>query len=287
MRNIEYFEPKSLQEAVGLLQRYGANARMLAGGTDLLIQIRERVVQPEQLINIKKIPGINTLHYDPQSGLEVGALVTIREVETSPQVAQHYPSLCRAVTNFASIQVRNRATLVGNICRASPSADSLPPLIAADARVVILGPEGRREVPVEMFVQGPGKNQLQAGELVISLQIPAPAPQTQQVYLKHGRRVQMELATVGVAVSLTLAAGVCTRAGIVLAAVAPVPLRASRAESLILGQKVDESMIEAVAQAAMEESRPISDVRASASYRRQMVKVLTARAIQQALKESL
>lgn len=286
MRNFEYFEPTSLQEAVGLLQRYGENARMLAGGTDLLIQIRERVMAPDQLINIKKIPGIDELHYDPQTGLHIGALTTTRQVETSPVVAEHYASLGSSVTNFASIQVRNRATVVGNVCRASPSADSLPPLIADGAVVEIYGPRGTHTMLVEDFCLSPGKTRLQSDELVSRLIVPAPVPNTHKVYLKHGRRVQMELATVGVAVSLTLDGPVCRQASIVLAAVAPVPLLARNAESLLIGQTLDTRLIEAAAQAAMDESRPISDVRASAAYRRQMVKVLTRRAIQHALEES-
>lgn len=286
MRNLEYFEPGSLQEAVGLLQRYGSKARMLAGGTDLLIQIRERIEQPEQLINIKKIPGIDELHFDPVKGLSIGALTTTRQVEISPIAREHYASLAKSVTDFASIQVRNRATVVGNVCRASPSADSLPPLIADDASIEIHGPNGVRTMPVEDFCVAPGKTRLETGELAARLLVPAPAPNTRKVYLKHGRRVQMELATVGVAVSLTLDGDVCSKIGIVLAAVAPVPLRAKNAEAVLLGKKIDAALIEAAAEAAMEESRPISDVRASAAYRKQMVRVLTRRALEQAIKEA-
>jgi len=208
-------------------------------------------------------------------------------VETSPVVQQHYAGLCTAVTNFASIQVRNRATVVGNVCRASPSADTLPPLIADGALLEIHGENGMRTMAVEDFCTGPGKTSLQRGEIVSHLTVPAPAPGTRKVYVKHGRRVQMELATVGVAVNLTMEGNTCQAANIVLAAVAPVPLRARQAEDLLRGQVLDADRIEAAARAAMEEARPISDVRASADYRRQMVQVLTRRAIQQATQEAL
>lgn len=286
MKFFEYEQPSSLDEAVALLQRGGAQASLLAGGTDLLVQIKEHVRQPTQVIDLKRIPGMNELSFDEQAGLSVGALVTVRQVETSALVQHHYASLARATTDFASIQVRHRATVVGNVCRASPSADTLPPLIADDARVQILGPEGQRECPVEAFCVAPGRTVLRAGEIVTHLQVPPPMPGTRKVYLKHGRRVQMELATVGVAVTLSLDAGRCRDIGIVLAAVAPTPLRATEAQALLRGQAVTSALIEAAAQAAAQQSRPIGDVRASAAYRRDMVQVLVRRALQHAMEQT-
>ena len=175
--------------------------------------------------------------------------------------------------------MRNRATIIGNVCRASPSADTLPPLIADGAQVVIHGSAGERQVALEDFFTGPGKTVLKPDELVTEIRVPAPAPRTGKVYIKHGRRKAMELATVGVAVTLTENAEV----KIVLGAVAPTPIRAKRAEHILSGKKIDAALIEQAAQAALEESRPISNVRASAGYRREMVGVLTRRAIEQAL----
>lgn len=285
MKFFDYARPATLDAAVALLQAGGGKASLMAGGTDLLVQIKEHVHQPTQVIDLKKIPGMGDFHYDEREGLRLGALVTTRQVETSPLTQRHYASLSRASTDFASIQVRNRATIVGNVCRASPSADTLPPLIADGARLRIHGPEGVRHCTVEAFCLGPGRTALQPGEIVTHLLVPPPPPNTGKVYIKHGRRAQMELATVGVAVTLTLEQDRCAAIGIVLAAVAPTPLRAANAQALLLGQVPTTAAIAAAAEAAAQECRPIGDVRASADYRREMVRVLTRRAIEQAIEE--
>jgi len=286
MKYFEYSEPATLQEAVALLRDGAGQASLIAGGTDLMVQMKEHVRQPARVINIKKIPGMDDFAYDPQGGLTLGALVTTRQVETSPVTQRHYASLARAATDFASIQVRNRATVVGNVCRASPSADTLPALIADGAVLRIHGPNGRRLCAVEDFCTGPGRTALGSEEIVTHIVIPPPAPGTGKVYIKHGRRAQMELATVGVAVSLTLAGGDCQAVSIVLAAVAPTPLRARQAEAVLRGQPLTSALIAAAAQAASQEARPIGDVRGSADYRREMVRVLTRRAIEQAIEEA-
>jgi aerobic carbon-monoxide dehydrogenase medium subunit len=286
MKYFEYSEPASLDDAVALLRAGPAPASVMAGGTDLLVQMKEHVRQPGHVVNIKKIPGMDDFDYDPQGGLVLGALVTTRQVETSPVTLRHYPSLARAATDFASIQVRHRATVVGNVCRASPSADTLPPLIADGAVLRIHGPDGRRRCSVQDFCTAPGRTVLAPDEIVTHIEIPAPAPRTGKVYIKHGRRAQMELATVGVAAHLTLAGdGTVANVAIVLAAVAPTPLRATRAEALLLGERPTARALAAAAQAAADEARPIGDVRGSAAYRREMVRVLTRRALEQSLVE--
>ena len=286
MRSFEYNEPTTLDEAVALLKRCNGSASLFAGGTDLLVQMKEHLRSPGQLINIKKILGLDELVFDERDGLRIGALTTTRAVETSALVRQRYASLGHAVTHFASIQVRNRATVVGNVCRASPSADTLPPLIADGAVLHLRGPDGTRVVALEDFCTGPGKTVLGADELVTHLVVPPPPPHTGKVYLKHGRRVEMELATVGVAVTLTLEGGTCREVRIALAAVAPTPMRALRAEALLRHQVISVPLLAAAAQAASEEARPIGDVRGSADYRRRMVGVLTRRALEQAMKEA-
>jgi len=273
MRRFEYFEPQSLDEASRLL---AAGGQVLAGGTDLLVEIKEQLRRADRVVNIKKIPGIGGLSFDPANGLRIGALATAREVELSPVVLEKYASLAQAARELGSIQVRNRATIVGNICRASPSADTLPPLIADGAVIRLHGPSGERELLLENFFTGPGKTVLRPDELVTELVVPAPAPRTGKVYIKHGRRKAMELATVGVAVTLTRDADV----KIVLGAVAPTPIRARAAEEVL---KNDPKALDRAAAAAMAEARPISNVRASAEYRREMVRVLTRRALEQAL----
>jgi carbon-monoxide dehydrogenase medium subunit len=279
MKRFEYFEPRTLAEASALLARYGGRAQPLAGGTDLLVELREQLRRADCVVNIKKISGIGALSFDPQAGLRIGALVTARALEVSAVIREKYPSLLQAVRELGSIQVRNRATIVGNVCRASPSADTLPPLIADGAMVSIHGGKGRRSCLLEDFFTGPGKTVLEPDELMTEIVVPAPAPRSGKIYIKHGRRKAMELATVGVAVTLTQDSDV----RIVLGAVAPTPIRAKQAEALLRGRKIDAGLIERAAQAAVEECRPISNVRASAAYRREMVRVLTRRALIQAM----
>lgn len=270
MIRFEYFEPKTLAEAVQLLGRYQGTASVLAGGTDLLVEIKEHLRRASQVVNIKRIPGMTDLSFSPSTGLKIGALVTAREIELNESVKTHYRGLLQAVRELGSIQVRNRATVVGNICRASPSADTLPPLIADGASLTT----STRTVLLEEFFTGPGKTVLAPDEIVTDIDIPAPAPRTGKVYIKHGRRKAMELATVGVAVCVS-----ADEARIVLGAVAPTPIRAKKAEDIFLKTRNPRQ----AAEAAMEEARPITNVRASADYRREMVKVLTRRALEQAM----
>lgn len=282
MRRFQYFEPRSLDEAITLLNQYGSLASVMAGGTDLLVEIKEHVRSPDFVINIKKIAGLNKLHFDPAGGLAIGSLVSVRELETNPIVREKYAGLAQACRELGSIQVRNRATVAGNICRASPSADTLPPLIADGAVVKLFGHQGPRSFLLQDFFTGPGQTKMMGGEILIEIVIPAPPPQTGKVYIKHGRRKAMELATVGVAVTLTLENEVCRDARIVLGAVAPTPIRALAAEKIIEGTRAEVEVVSEAAYAAMDQSRPISDVRSSAAYRREMVRVLTERAISQA-----
>ena len=273
MMAFDYREPATLDEASALLREAAGEAAVLAGGTDLLVQMRERVRRPAQVVNIKKILGLDALVFDPEAGLTIGALATTRALETSEIVRRHYAGLHAATVHFASVQVRHRATVVGNVCRASPSADTIPPLIADGATVRIRGAKGERSLLLEEFFRGPGKTVLVPGEVVLEILVPPPAAGTRKVYIKHGRRKAMELATVGVAV--THVPGGETR--IVLGAVAPTPIRARQAEKIF----AETGDIGRAAQAAAEESRPISNVRATAEYRREMVEVLTRRALEQ------
>ncbi|MFI4928135.1 MAG: FAD binding domain-containing protein, partial [Burkholderiales bacterium] len=248
MKYFEYSAPASLDEAVALLRAGPAPAVLMAGGTDLLVQVKEHVRQPAHVIDIKAIPGMSDFTYDAQRGLVIGALVTTRQVETSPVTQQHYASLARPCTDFASIQLRNRATVVGNVCRASPSADTLPPLVADGAVLRIHGPGAIRRCAIEDFCTGSGRTALGADEIVTHIEIPAPANRTGKVYIKHGRRAQMELATVGVAVRVTLdAADRSEDIAKVRAAVAPTPLRASRAVTWLRGERATPNSLAAAA----------------------------------------
>ncbi|MBV6635758.1 MAG: xanthine dehydrogenase family protein subunit M [Mameliella sp.] len=283
MRRFAYHEPKTLEEASRLLVDLGENAHVLAGGTDLFVEIRERLRDVSDVVNIKNIPGMNDITWDPNVGLTFGALVTARQLETLPGVQRTYPNFAEALRLLASIQVRNRATVVGNLCRASPSADTIPPLIADGAIIHIYTPKGMRRMPLAEFFTGPGRTRLERGDIATGIVIPAPAPDSGRIYLKHGRRKAMELATVGVAVSLDRDGDTCTDARIALGAVGPTVLRASAAEALLKGRKITDELIAQVGAQAMAECTPISNVRASADYRRSMVGVLTRRAVKTAM----
>lgn len=282
MRRFEYLQPANADEAVALLARHGGRASVLAGGTDLLVEIKEHVRAPDYVVDIKKIRGIANLESNPD-GLTICALTTARDVEQSQQIHRNYAGLWQAVRELGSIQIRNRATVVGNVCRASPSADTLAPLIADGASLLILGANGQRIVNMEAFFTGPGRTVLRPDEIVTGIKVPPPQPGTGKCYIKHGRRKAMELATVGVAVTLTMADGVCRDIRIVLGAVAPTPIRVANAEAALRGKRIDVSSIGDAARLAMQVATPISNVRASADYRKRMVEELTRRAIVQAL----
>ncbi|MBI5721530.1 MAG: xanthine dehydrogenase family protein subunit M [Burkholderiales bacterium] len=286
MIRFDYADPGTLAEASALLLAHGDEASLMAGGTDLLVEIKEQLRRPRLVIDLKRIAGLDQLAVDADGALRLGALVTSRRIETDARVRAHWPGLHQALSELGSIQVRHRATVVGNICRASPSADALPPLIADGAALHLHGPKGDREVALEDFFTGPGRTVLGPGEIVLQVRVPPlPLPlQAGRAYIKHGRRKAMELATVGVATCLALAAdGRVAEVRIALGAVAPTPVRARAAERALLGERPSDALLAQAGELAMRESRPIDNVRASAAYRREMVGVLTRRVLQQAL----
>jgi len=282
MRRFEYHRAHTLDEASRLMMELGDEAFLFAGGTDLLVEIRERLRRVRHVVDIKYIPDLSGISYDVARGLYFGAIVTVGRLEREPAVRTHYPNLQSALASVASIQVRNRATIVGNICRASPSADTIPPLFADGASVHIYHPTKPRTVPLPEFFTGPGKTVLEKGEIVTGITVPPAAHGSGKSYLKHGRRLAMELSTVGVAVSLQLEQGLCSEIRIALGAVGATVLRAPLTEQRLLGSPLDEDVIALAAQQAMQECTPMSNVRASADYRRHMVGVLTRRAVVQA-----
>ncbi len=282
MKRFEYFEPPTLDAAIKLMLQYNGRSSLMAGGTDLLVEIKEHLRLPDVVINIKKIPNLDYLTYDDVGGLKFGALTTMRTIETSALVQEKYAGLAQATSEVGSIQIRNRATVAGNICRASPSADTLPSLIADGATVKLYGLGGERIILMEQFFTGPGKTVMAPDEILTEIAVPPPPLHTGKVYIKHGRRLAMELATVGVAVALTLDGARYRQVRIVLGAVAPTPIRVPRAETFLQGKVVNDETMLAAAKIAQETARPISDVRSSATYRSEMVYVLTKRALKRA-----
>jgi carbon-monoxide dehydrogenase medium subunit len=280
-KEFAYLTPTTLDEAVRLLAEHGREARVLAGGTDLLLRMRTGQWRPRCVVNIKKVPGLVGIGFDPDSGLHLGAMVTAADLVRSEVVQAHYPALAQGAAVMASVQIRNLATVGGNLCNAAPSADLAPPLIALGGSAVIAGPEGQRRVPLEEFFLGPGQTILAPDELLVAIALPSPRPGSAAVYLKNSPRQAMDIAVVGVAVAMTRLDERCEDVCLVLGAVAPTPLRARRAEALLRGEEISTERIAEAARTATQEAQPIDDVRGSAWYRRQMVEVLTRRALLQ------
>lgn len=281
----EYLQPTTLEEAISLLRTHGEQAKVLAGGTDLIVRMRQRLLKPQYVISIGEIPVLSGISLDAKGNLKIGALTTIRTIETSPEIEKAFPILSQAASQLGSVGVRNLATVGGNICNAAPSADMMPALIVLSATIKIVGTKGERVLPLEDFCTGPGSTALRNGELLVEIDVPAQAPGSAAAYLKHGIRGASDLAIVGVAANIALEGkdGICKDVKIALGAVAPTPIRARQAEAIIAGKRIDEDLIEKAAQAAAAESKPISDVRASDWYRHDMVVVFTKRALRQAL----
>ena len=284
MRRFEYLEPHTLRQAIGMLQRHGQQARIVAGSTDFLVRWRAGFWHPDYVVNIQHIPGMSRVSYGPRNGLRLGALVTIQTLEQHPAIRRHYPALAAAAASFAGVQVRNLATVGGNICNASPSGDTLPALMVYGAECTLSGPGGQRVVPLDQLFTGPGQTVLTQDEVLTEIRLPPPARGTGSLYIKHSPRGAMDIATVGVASLVTVdqRTGQCVDARIALGAVAPTPLRAHSAEESLKGRPVDAELLQGAANEAMAQASPIDDVRGSAGYRREMVGVLTRRTLEHA-----
>lgn len=278
MKAFEHFAPTSLPEALDILAQGNGRAKAIAGGTDLMLHMRSGVATPESVVDIKRLPELQGIGYDKESGLLLGALTTLRALTRSAEIREHYPALANAAGLMASEQIRSFATVGGNLCNASPSADLAPPLMAMDATVHLSALGGERQMPLESFFLGPGVSALQPGELLKEIHVPPPAGQT--LFIKQSPREFMDIAVVCIALNLEMTGGVCRRARLILGAVAPVPLRAHDAEAVLVGRPVTRESISAAAEAAARACSPIDDVRGSAWYRRRMVAVLTRRGLE-------
>ena len=284
MARFEYLEAHTVRQAISMLERHGEKARIVAGSTDFLVRWRLGAWEPDYVVNIQRVPGLGRLIYSRRTGLRMGALTTVRTLETSPIIRQHYPALAAAAASFAGVQVRNLATVGGNICNASPAGDTLPALLAFDAECRIVGPGGERLMPLEQFFLGPGRTVLQQSEILAEIRLPLPAPNSGSLYIKHSPRGAMDIATVGVASVVTLHGGgpVCRDARIALGAVAATPIRAHDAEALLRGQAITPELIDAAAGEAQAAARPIDDVRGTSSHRKEIVRVLAQRTLERA-----
>jgi carbon-monoxide dehydrogenase medium subunit len=284
LQAIDYVAPKTIADACAALAGKGDRARCLAGGTDVIVQVRENRRDLDLLVDVKHIPEVNELSFDPQRGLRLGAAVPCYRIYEHAGTARAYPGLIDAVSLIGGIQIQSRASVGGNLCNASPAADSIPALIALEAVATIAGPGGTREVPVENFCTAPGRTVLQRGEFLVGLRLPPPKPHSGAAYLRFIPRNEMDIAVVGAGVAVTLdaARARCTAARVALAAVAPTPLLVPEAGAAVVGPLSDAALDKA-ATLARSAAKPISDMRGDADYRRHLVGVLVKRALQSAI----
>jgi carbon-monoxide dehydrogenase medium subunit len=281
---MDYFEPKTVSEALALLAQHGAEAKVIAGGTDVMVDIKYKE-EPGCLVNIKKLPGLSAIQENGGS-LRIGPLVTIHDIETNARAREKLPVLWEACHQFASLQIRNTATIGGNICRASPSGETLAPLLVLEAKAKMTFSDGEKTEPFTSFFQGPGKSSVGAKGLLTGIEVPYPAPGSKGVYLKHAVRGAMDIAMVGVAVMITPDAQKSNiqdvRIG--LGAVAPTPVRATKTEALLRGKPLTAALLKEAGALAATEASPIDDQRSSAENRRWIVEALTRRGLEQTWK---
>jgi CO/xanthine dehydrogenase FAD-binding subunit len=276
-------EPTTLGEALSALQQEGDAGAVLAGGTDLLLRIRRRVRKYRAVINIKFVPGLTGISWNKSEGLTFGALTTFRAIELDATVGARYQALVEAARLVAGVQLRNLATIGGNLGNASPSADSVPPLVALGATVTIASAAATRTLPVQACLTGPGRTVLSPAEVFISIHIPAPPRHSGSAFVRFSPRSAMDIGIASVAAAVTLdSTGRCKDCRIALGAVSPIPLRASAAEQVLLGERLTPSLAERAGTLAAEAAQPISDIRATADYRRAIVRVLTVRTVVEA-----
>ena len=281
MRRFELALPSTVQECLATLSE-GGEIRMVAGGTDLLPQMKNGLVKPAKVVDLSGIAELQKLEVDGDGALHIGAAVSAHTVELSDAVRNGFAAVAEGAGVIGSYQVRNLATVGGNVCNAAPSADVSPALVAMDAVVVIAGPDGQRLLPISDFFQGVRRTALQPGELVVEFVVPAAGANSGGTYLRHTPRRELDIAVVGVGTQLTVQDGKVTKARIALGAVAPVIVRATEAEAALEGQEVTPELLDKAATLAVNSASPISDQRGSAEYRKHLVRVLTRRTLQTA-----
>jgi len=307
MKKFDYFKPKTLEEALTLFSKYGNKAKLIAGGTDVIVMIKQKTMAPDVLISLRGISGLNQIQYD--GSLRIGPMVTHRTIEMSEVIRKEFSALADAVDVLGSVQIRNVGTVVGNICTAAPSADTATPLLVLGTQVKTTSLKGERTVPIEEFFKGPGETVLNEGELVTELLIPKPLPNTGSAYWKHQRRLALDLPILGVSILISLDKStvscsdmlctlspissilhtmeqdqlICKEVKIALGVAAPTPMRAMKAENLLRGKKISDELLEEVAEAATKEAQPRDTIRGEAWYRRDMIKVSVKRMVMKSI----
>jgi CO/xanthine dehydrogenase FAD-binding subunit len=278
MTTLTYSAPRTVDEAVRALSSGNGAARVLSGGTDLLVQLRSGRAKPSVIVDVKRIPGLIGVRAEGD-GFVIGAATPCAVIGEHPDLKTAWPGVVEAARLIGSTQVQGRATLAGNLCNASPAADSVPALIAARATCVVAGPGGQREVPVEAIATGPGTTSLAPGELVVEFRLPARPPRSADAYLRFIPRTEMDIAVVGAAVNVALdASGICSDARIVLGAVAPTAILVPEAAAALVGSRLDEDALRRLDAATRRACKPIDDKRGTVEFRTRVAGVLARRA---------
>ncbi|MFZ0932630.1 MAG: xanthine dehydrogenase family protein subunit M [Syntrophobacteraceae bacterium] len=287
LSHFDFYEPATIDEVIGLLRSEGPDAQVMAGGTDLLNKIHVRALTPKTIIGLKRIEGLDKITFDERTGLTIGATALLADVARHPDILEHYPDVARAARGTANVQVRNMGTVVGNLCNASPSADNAPTLLAMNAQVHIRGAEGERKLPLDQFFIGPGVTALEPHEIVTAVHVPVPPSNAGTAYLSLSARGKLDCTAVGAGVMVIANGPVCEDMRLFIAACAPTPLRARKTEDLVRGRELTEELLEKAGVQACEESRPITDLRATADYRTKIIAVLIRRAVKEAHRKAL
>ncbi|MFC1867117.1 FAD binding domain-containing protein [Thermodesulfobacteriota bacterium] len=281
LKPFDYFEPGTVREAAQLLATHAGSARVLAGGIDLIPRMRMGKIKADVLVNIQKIPGLDAVEADSAGSLKFGAMATLHSLETSKAVRESYPALYKAIHQISSVQAKHMGTAVGNLCVATPASDVATSLFALGAELTITGVEGERKEPIHAFYLDYGRTSLQSGEMVTEVFLPAPPAGTGTAFMNL-IRTHADIAKVTVATVITATGGICREARIAVGAAAPTVFRAAKAEAVLKGQKVTPETIHEAAEKAAGETEPITDLRSTAEYRREMTGVLVRRALEKA-----
>ncbi|MHC4271822.1 MAG: FAD binding domain-containing protein [Planctomycetota bacterium] len=283
LRPFNYYEPNTVKEALDILSAYRSEAKVLAGGTDLLVAMKRGEISPSHIINMQTIPNLDSVLQNDNDGLMIGALVTCADIADSPMVKDDYGLLATACSKVGSPLIRNMATVGGNLCNASPSADSAPPLLVLEANLILQGPKGQRKVPIDDFFKKPGETCMQQSEILTQIIISKQIKHTGTAFLKMGRAAH-DIAFVNAAALLVMEENKCQKCRLAVGAVAPVPLRLKNVEKVVEGEKISQDLLEHVGEMVEQEVNPITDLRSTEEYRRIISGVLIKRAIQHALK---
>ncbi len=274
-----YAGPRNLDETLALLAEHGARAKLLAGGTDLMPKMAKGALKPQVVISLKRVPELRPIVYDADQGLSIGASARLAEVLEHPDIRRHYPAVADAAAQTANGQIRNMGTLAGNLCNGSPCADSAPTLLAMGARMVLAKRGATRTVPLDEFFLGPAVTVIAPDELLVRIEVPPPRPNQGFAYQNVQARAKVDVSAASVGVGVTAVDGRIGEVRIFLGAVGPTPLRAVKAEDAVRGREPAAAVFAAAGTIASSESRPITDVRATASYRRRVIGVLARRAL--------